>query len=198
MNIRGLTGAALCAALTLAGCTNTIKYDNAPVEKAVVHDIGVDALQQSTTSMVNAMVNHPDVRAAVQSKRPVVAVVGLVDLTGEGVNIAALNGDITLELTKSNQFRFADPSRLTQSRQQHNTPVQALLESPKAAAPLAQAVNADYLVVGEVSKIIRTQPTLKETYYRVSLKLVDPASPDFVWEEIREFLKSQKKIVYGV
>lgn len=197
MNIRAMC-AAFCAAVALTGCTNTIKYDSAPVEKAVVHDIGVDALQQSTTSMINAMVNHPDIRTLTSTKRPVVAVLGLVDLTGEGVNIAALNSDIMLELTKSDRFRFADSDSVNRSRQQLGTQLATLLESPQAGAPLAKAVNADYLVVGEVSKIIRTQPTLKATYYRVSLKLVDPTSSAFTWEEIREFLKSQKKIIYGV
>lgn len=198
MNKVILSGLALCAGLTLSGCTNTIKYDSAPVEQAVVKEVDVNSLQQSTSSMINAMVESADVQEATKAKRPVLAVFGLVDFTGEGVDIAALNNDILNELNKTARFRFADSGSLSKASQDQNPNLYDLLDSPKAAQPLTQAVSADYLLIGEVSKVIRTQPTLKETFYRVSLKLVDPKSKDFVWEEKREFLKSQKKIVYGV
>lgn len=195
---RGLTGLALCTTLALTGCTNTIKYDTAPVDKPVTHQIDTSTLQQSTRSMISAMVNNPQVLATLQSKRPVLAVYGLVDFTGEGVDITSLNNDIFSELNKSARFRFADSASLGRASQQQGSNLYDLLESPQAAQPLTQAVSADYLLIGEVSKIIRTQPTLKETFYRVSLKLVDPSSNTFMWEEKREFLKGQKKIVYGV
>lgn len=198
MNTRGLTGLALGVTLALAGCTNTVKYDTAPVEKAVTHAVDVNTLEQSTASMVTAMFNDPDVKAATQAQRPVLAVYGLVDFTGEGVDIAALNNDIYTELNKTARFRFADSATLSKASQQQKPNLYDLLETPQAAQPLTNAVSADYLLIGEVSKIIRTQPTLKETFYRVSLKLVDPKGKEFVWEEKREFLKSQKKIVYGV
>lgn len=195
---RGLTGLALGTALALAGCTNTVKYDTASAAKPVTHQVDVQALQQSTSSMINAMVSNPQVQAAIQSKRPVLAVYGLVDFTGEGVDINTLNNDIYSELNKSARFRFADSANLSAASQLQKLNLYDLLESPEAAQPLTKAVSADYLLIGEVSKIIRTQPTLKETFYRVSLKLVDPKSKEFMWEEKREFLKSQKKIVYGV
>ena len=198
MNTRILTSLALCAGLALTGCTNTIKYDSAPVAPAVTNDITVETLQQSTGSMIAAMVENPGVQDATRSKRPVLAVFGLVDFTGEGVDIAALNSDILNELNKTARFRFADSANLSEASQQQNPDLYTLLESPAAAQSLTEAVNADYLLIGEVSKVIRTQPTLKETFYRVSLKLVDPQGKTFVWEEKREFLKSQKKIVYGV
>lgn len=45
MNTRILTSLALCAGLALTGCTNTIKYDSAPVAPAVTNDITVETLQ---------------------------------------------------------------------------------------------------------------------------------------------------------
>lgn len=198
MNKRMLTSLALCAGVVLTGCTNTIKYDSAPVAPVITHDITVETLQQSTDSMIAAMVENPSVQDATRSKRPVLAVFGLVDFTGEGVDIATLNNEILSELNKTARFRFADPANLSRASQQQNPDWYTLLESPAAAQPLTEAVNADYLLIGELSKVIRTQPTLKETFYRVSLKLVDPHRKRFVWEEKRELLKSQKKIVYGV
>lgn len=193
-----MTSLALCTGLALAGCTNTIKYDSAPLEAADTNIISVDAFEQSTTSMISAMIDNPDVQQATKSKRPVLAVFGLVDFTGEGVDIAALNNDILNELNKSARFRFADSDNLSKASQAQNPNLYDLLETPQAAQALTQAVSADYLLIGEVSKIIRTQPQLKEVFYRVSLKLVDPKDKSFMWQEKREFLKSQKKIVYGV
>ncbi len=191
-------GLLLGAGLVLAGCTETIQYDSAPVEKPVVNEVDSSSLQQSTASMITSMIDSADVQAVTKAKRPVLAVFGLVDFTGEGVDIARLNSDILNELNKSARFRFADSSSLSEASQTQNPNLYDLLDTPTAARPLTDAVSADYLLIGEVSKVIRAQPTLKETFYRVSLKLVDPKGKQFMWEEKREFLKSQKKIIYGV
>ncbi|HEX4938232.1 MAG TPA: hypothetical protein VFX11_06125, partial [Candidatus Kapabacteria bacterium] len=67
-----------------------------------------------------------------------------------------------------------------------------------ASKALSQSVGADFLLIGEISNVIRSQPQQKEVWYRLSLKLVDERSGQFLWQERREFLKSQKKVIYGI
>ena len=57
---------------------------------------------------------------------------------------------------------------------------------------------ADYLLVGEISNVIRTQPKQKKVFYRLSLKLLDQSNGETIWREQRELLKSEKNIVYGI
>lgn len=197
MSTSRLSTIALGSLLALAGCTNTIQYDATAKAPTISRTLDIGTLEQSTASMIDAMFADPDVIAATESRRPVLAVYGLVDLTGEQMNVTGLNNDLYAELNKAARFRYADSSRLGSGSTQH-ADLYDLLESPQAAQPLTNAANADYLLIGAVSKVIRTQPHLKETFYRVSLKLVDPKDKTFLWEEKREFLKSQKKIVYGV
>ena len=198
MKMSHMATLALGATLVLAGCTNTVKYDKVTDNKTMVQNVDTQTLERSTSAMINGMLGNSRVQAATESRRPVLAIYGLVDMTGEKVDVTAINNDLYAELNKTARFRFADAISLEQATREQNPNPYALLESPQAAQPLTRAVAADYLLIGEVSKVIRTQPNLKETFYRISLKLVDPASNHFVWEEKREFLQSQKKIVYGV
>jgi TolB-like protein len=148
--------------------------------------------------MVSALIESPEVKQAVGDKRPVVAVFGLVDLTSEGVDIASLNSGILNDLNRAARFRFADSAALGDANEQLNPNLYDLLENPAASKGLSQAVSADYLLIGEISNLVRTHPQSKEVYYRVSLKLVDAQSDQFLWQENREFLKSQKKVVHGI
>lgn len=195
---QGLMAVALATGLLLAGCTNTIKYDDAPIKKAVSTGISQTEFQKSTQAMVSAMLQSPGVQNATRNSRPKLAVFGLMDFTSENLDIKALNNGMFAQIGQSARFNFADPAALAKADQQQNPNRYELLENPAASKTLSDAVGADYLLVGEISNVVRTQPTLKEVYYRVSLKLVDEKSGQFLWQENREFLKSQKKIVYGI
>lgn len=196
---QGLFAVVLGTGLLLAGCTNTIKYDDAPVRKAVATTgISQTEFQKSTQAMVSAMLQSPGVIAATRNARPKLAVFGLMDFTSENLDIKALNNGMFAQIGQSARFNFADPAALAKADQQQNPNRYDLLENPAASKSLSEAVGADYLLVGEISNVVRTQPTLKETFYRVSLKLVDQKNGQFLWQENREFLKSQKKIVYGI
>lgn len=190
--------ALLLAATLLPACTNTIKYDDQSLQKAVTNSIGLDQFQKSTQSMVDSLLTSPGVQNATRGQRPRLAVFGLVDFTGENIDIQALNNGMFSQLGQSARFNFADPASLTRADQQQKPNRYDLLEDPAAARALSQAVSADYLLVGEISNIVRTQPAEKQVWYRVSLKLVDTRNNRFLWQENREFLKSQKKIVYGI
>lgn len=195
---QGILAAVLGTGLLLAGCTNTIKYDDAPIKKAVSTGISQTEFQKSTQAMVSAMLQSPGVQNATRNSRPKLAVFGLMDFTSENIDIKALNNGMFAQIGQSARFNFADPAALAKADQQQNPNRYELLENPAASKALSDAVGADYLLVGEISNVVRTQPTLKEVYYRVSLKLVDEKSGQFLWQENREFLKSQKKIVYGI
>ena len=53
-------------------------------------------------------------------------------------------------------------------------------------------------MVGEISNIIRTEPKQKKVFYRVSLKLLEQDTGQYIWQQQQELLKSEKNIVYGI
>ncbi|HVL00676.1 MAG TPA: hypothetical protein VM553_12730 [Dongiaceae bacterium] len=198
MKLRLLSALLLGTGLLLSACTNTIKYDSKPVKPATKTNINLTEFQKATQSMVNSMLQSAPVLDVTRNQRPKLAVFGLVDFTGEDIDITALNNGMFSQIGQAARFNFADPAALTKADQAESPNRYDLLEDPAASRTITQAVGADYLLIGEVSNVIRSQPQQKEVWYRLSLKLVDERNGRFLWQERREFLKSQKKIIYGI
>lgn len=198
MKLRLLSALLLGTGLLLSACTNTIKYDSKPVKPATKTNVNITEFQKATQSMVNSMLQSAPVLDVTRNQRPKLAVFGLVDFTGEDIDITALNNGMFSQIGQAARFNFADPAALTKADQAESPNRYDLLEDPAASRTITQAVGADYLLIGEVSNVIRSQPQQKEVWYRLSLKLVDERNGRFLWQERREFLKSQKKIIYGI
>ena len=194
-----MAGLAVIAGLAVTGCTNTIKYDNAPIaNQSTVQQVGLEQFEKSTDSMLASMLDDADVQAVSHAKRPMLAVYGMTDITSENIDTAALNSRIMTALDKSSRFRFVKDADLSKAVSNLNPNPYDLEEQPDAAKPLTSAVDADYLLIGQISRIIRAQPNVRDVFYRVTLKLVDPRNNKFVWQEQREFLKSEEKTIYGI
>ncbi len=131
-------------------------------------------------------------------QRPMLAVFGLINFTYDKLDLATINGQIMNELNKVNRFRFSDQGLMSQESEKWKESLYQLFEEPASGLDLAKAVDADYLLVGEISNLIRTEPKTKKVYYRITLKLLDRKKGDYIWQEQRELLKSEKNIVYGI
>ena len=185
------------AALILQGCANTVKYDDKPASKTVDSGISTDQLKTSSLTMVESLMKDPAVVQATNGKRPNLAVFGVIDFTADKVDLATINGHIYSELNKTNRFRFTDPQQLAE-KSKDIASLYDLLEDTQTGQQLGQSLDADFVLVGEISNVIKTLPKTKEVYYRISLKLLDSKKGEFVWQEKDRLLKSKKNIVYGI
>jgi len=182
----------------LQGCTNTVKYDDKPAAKTVHQDLGTDTLQSSSLSMMETLLDDSKVKKITQSGRPQLAVFGMINFTNDKIDLATINGQLMSELNKSNRFRYTDIDTMAEAGMAWQNRLYTLFEEPASAKQLADAVNADYLLIGEISNVIRTGPNNKRVLYRLTLKLLDKEKGAFIWQDQRELLKSEKDVVYGV
>ena len=189
---------AILASLMFQGCTNTVKYDDTPASKTVQKEVDADTISNNATAMLEAMLLDPEVQKATKSSRPKLAVFGLINFTYDKLDLAAINGQLMNELNKANRFRFSDQEDMSAESEKWKDSLYQLFEDPASGQSLATAVAADYLLVGEISNVIRTQPKQKKVFYRLSLKLLDQSNGETIWREQRELLKSEKNIVYGI
>lgn len=189
---------AILASLIFQGCTNTVKYDDTPASKTVQKEVDADTISNNATAMLDAMLLDPEVQKATKSSRPKLAVFGLINFTYDKLDLAAINGQLMNELNKANRFRFSDQEDMSAESEKWKDSLYQLFEDPASGQSLATAVAADYLLVGEISNVIRTQPKQKKVFYRLSLKLLDQSNGETIWREQRELLKSEKNIVYGI
>ncbi|RLU01320.1 hypothetical protein [Ketobacter sp.] len=198
MNKTLMMGSLVLASLIFQGCTNTVKYDDTPAAKTVQKEVKDDAISNSAVAMLEAMLADEQVQQATKSSRPKLAVFGLINFTYDKVDLASINGQLMNELNKANRFRFADQGAMAKESERWKGSLYQLFEDATSGESLATAVDADYLLVGEISNVIRTEPKQKKTFYRVSLKLLDQDSGQYIWQQQQELLKSEKSIVYGI
>ena len=198
MNKKLLTGCLIGASLIFQGCTNTVKYDDTPASKTVQKEVKDAEITSSAVSMLDGMMANEQVVKATKSSRPKLAVFGLINFTYDKLDLATINGQLMSELNKANHFRFTDQGAMAKESERWKGSLYQLFEDAGSGESLATAVDADYLLVGEISNVIRTQPKQKQTFYRVTLKLLDQSSGQYIWQEQQELLKSEKNIVYGI
>lgn len=198
MNKKLLMSCTIAATLIFQGCANTIKYDDKPASKTVEKGVDSNQLSASSLEMVESLLNSDEVKKATKGTRPLIAVFGMIDFTADKLDLATINGHIYGKLDKANRFRFADPNQLAAKSKDLTGSLYDLVEDGKTGQTLAQSLDADYMLVGEISNVIRTQPKTKQVFYRVTLKLLDSKKGEFVWQDKTEFLKSEKNIIYGI
>lgn len=198
MMSRVLIGLIVMSGLLLQGCANTARYDRDAASSTTETGIGSAELRIAAEELANMMLADDDIDALTSGSRPVMAVFGVIDFTGDDLDLAGINSNLLNKLNQSGRFRFANADELVTQNNKLGASLYDLVEQPTTASRLADSMNADLLLVGEVTRIIRNQPTRKQIFYRVGLKLLDASSGEFVWSRTQELLRSEKAIIYGI
>ena len=192
-----LLGAAIMA-LGMQGCANTIKYGEATRAETLKTEVGISELQAATQKLVDKMLVYPSVTEKTADKRPTIAIDAITNHTHNGMDTGPMTAGVFEQLTASGQFRFSSPEKIRASREQAKDLLDYGATTAKAAQKIANEVDAELVVYGSLVDIIRIKPTHKEVYYRINLNLLDAQSGNVIWQDEHEFLKSQKKAVYGI
>lgn len=189
---------AAAAALTIQGCANTIKYGEASRVEAIETEVGINELQLATQKLVAKMLAFPSVESATKSKRPTIAIDDITNHTYQTLDVTPMTASVFEELTTSGRFRFSAPDKVQASREQAKDLLDYGATTEQAAQFIGAELEADYVVYGSLANIIRTKPTNKEVYYRITLNLLDTNTGKLIWKDEREILKSQRKAIYGI
>lgn len=194
-----LTLGTLCLATVLgSGCTNTIQYGEASKPEVVTTEFGLSDLQNMVSKMTDNMVNNPTVMSYTYAKRPSLALDSLINRTGRPLNTRVVTGVISQKLQSQDTFRLIEGMTVENTKKRLRLQSPEAMEEPANAHKVSSALGSDLFLYGDISEVVRTHPTTKEVFYRVSMQLLDNKSGGVVWREEKEFLKSQKKIVFGI
>lgn len=189
----------LCVATLLgSGCTNTVQYGEASKPEVVTTEFGLSDLQNMVSKMTDNMINNPTVMSYTYAKRPSLALDSLINRTGRPLNTRVVTGVISQKLQSQDTFRLIEGMSVENTKKRLRLQSPEAMEEPANAHKISSALAADLFLYGDISEVVRTHPTTKEVFYRVSMQLLDNKSGGVVWREEKEFLKSQKKIVFGI
>jgi len=189
----------LCVATVLAsGCANTVQYGEASKPETITTEFGITDLQNMISKMTDNMINNPTVMSYTYARRPTMAIDSLVNRTGRPLNTRVVSSVISQKLQTQGTYSLIEGMKVETAKARLRLQSPESLEEAANAHKISTNLGSDLFLYGDISEVIRTRPTTKEVFYRISMRLLDNKSGGVVWQEEKEFLKSQKKIVFGI
>lgn len=194
---QGLTLSAL-ALLATTACTNTVQYGENTRSETIRTEIGTSDLLVSGQQMINKLLNYDAVQRISQNSRLRLAYAPLIDQTDENLNLNPLNSSIVQHLEGSGRFLLADLNKVKDTLAAMEPELDFRAITIATAPEFAARVEADLLLYGTITNVVRTKSNSKEVYYRMALALWDTKNERVIWQDDSEHLKSRKKIVFGL
>lgn len=183
--------ALLAAATLLGGCAQPINYGGGlhGIENAVTN-FGVSDLEKLSSSMVDKMLASTAVRSMTAHGEPIVVVDSIKNQTRQHIDTTDLTAIITERLQDSGKFSFVDPARVKAVRQQLNFREDDRFVNQSTAIQFGNMVGAQYMLYGHVSTVTKSTSNGKQTYYKVTMRLMDLKSGIIEWSDQDQVIKT--------
>lgn len=186
----------LILALSVMGCASRTEYGDAKAVETVTPDFGSTDLHLIAEKMVNSLLQTPIITQAPQ--RPVFIVKGVENRTSEHIDTRTITDKIRTQLLKSGRVRFATMGAENQAAIEQLKYQQSGLVNPATAKNLGRQVGADYLLIGNITSIVKRTRNVKDVYFQFTLNLMDIETGLLEWADEREIRKTRERSFLGL
>lgn len=187
-----------CAAI-LAGCSgmskptvaqeSAVSYGDAKAVETTTIDFGSTDLQLIAEKMTQSMLESP-----VLTGRPTMTLASVKNKTSEYIDTKNITNSIQTALVKSGKVRFVRSlDEMQQGVDQLQAQNQSGLYKSNSKAKIGQFVGAKYSLEGEFTSIVKQNKSLKDVFYKFTLKMYDVEQGTIEWQEEKEIRKTAQK-----
>ncbi|MFP5441762.1 MAG: penicillin-binding protein activator LpoB [Gammaproteobacteria bacterium] len=195
---RILAATVIGAAVLISGCSNKVSYGDAQAVETVNTDFGSTDLQLIATKMVDDMLAFPPIVQVTDKRRPVIVVDKIKNKTTEHIDTESITDTIQTKVINSGKFRFVDMSTIAAVQQQLDFQTDSGMVDAKTAVRLGNQIGAEYMLIGNMASIVKQSGSVKDVYYKFTLKLVHLQSGIVEWQGEKEIRKGKKKALIGM
>jgi penicillin-binding protein activator len=190
---------ALCCAL-LGACSTplssptvggggTVRYGDAKATETVTNEFGSTDLQLIAEKMTRSLLE-----SQVTANRPFVTLSAVRNKTSEYIDTKNIMNSIQTALLRSGRVRFTRSIDEMQpgvdELQRQN---QSGLYKKSSAAKTGNMQGARYSLEGEITSIVKQNSSVKDVFYKFTLKLYDVEEGTVEWQEEEEIRKTSKR-----
>ncbi len=195
-----LTGLLLIAVslLLLQGCANKVGYKDATEVETTSVEFGSTDLQQMAAKMVDSLLAFPPIVEATRQHRPVMFVEKIKNKTVEHIDTESITDTISTRLLRSGKFRFVDMTKVDEVRDQLAFQNESGMVDRSSAAQIGRQIGAEYMMYGNLSSIVKRNSSVKDVYYKLTLKVMHLESGMVEWSDEKEIRKQRKKSLFGL
>lgn len=158
--------------------------------------------QQSAIAMVDSMLSNAELEKCIKSqfadgRLPVIAVMPIENRTYKIFELRSMSKSIESKLVASGKFRFVDrdAEKLLLAEMIHDT--ESALTGDAGATDFGNHFRADYLLSGELNEIRDTYGETRESYYKLTMKLINKKTGSIDWSGEKEIRKVSTRPVVG-
>lgn len=197
-------GAALAAAFVTTGCaTSSVGYRDAGETRTLTRNFSRSDLQMSVMTMVDSMLGSPGLqrKLAMQfpNKIPTISIPpgALKNETYQmGLDLVSLTDSIRTKLINSGVFEFVDV--LSDSLLQNEMQRDMVMGAGSDVIETGQQAVADYILYGRLSEMREGDSWSKESYYKLTMQLVNKKTGKIDWADEQEIRKESRRPVFGM
>jgi penicillin-binding protein activator len=186
----------LTAALMAGACARgpSIRYGDPTKVETLTDEYGSTDLQGISERMVQSLVRHPVI---MNGDRPVVQVSTVKNKTTEHIDTKTLTDKIRTALLKTGMVRFTAVSDASRELSDTLDYQRSGAVDRKSAKRVGKQVGADYILVGEIDSIVKSDGRRSDVYYKFNLNLVDVESGLIEWADEKEIRKESTRPLVG-
>ena len=206
MTIHSLINAALAVAtITLiSGCQSQLGYANPQEARIISTNVGAYDLQQHAVTMVDSLLSNPVLNRKLREqfpdgKRPVISVQPLINDTRQlNLKLDAITNSISTRLINSDKFEFMDlPANNEVYVQIISDFSGGIGNDARKAQLIGMQDRPDYILVGQLQEISESNDRVKDSFYKLTMRLVNLQTFKFDWAEENDIRKVQTRARFG-
>ena len=168
---------------------SNVSYGDAKAVETTSIEFGSTDLQLIAEKMTQSMLESP-----VLTGRPTMALGAIKNKTSEYIDTKNITSSIQTALLKSGKVRFVrGMDEMQQGVDQLQMQNQSGLYKKSTAAKVGNMIAAKYQLEGEFTSIVKQNKSVKDVFYKFTLKMYDIEQGTIEWEEEKEIRKSAQK-----
>lgn len=185
------------AALIMAGCSTSIKYDDPTSTRNLSTDFGASDLQQVAEAMVDSMLVFPPIVEITSQKRPILLVGTVKNKTAQHIDTESITDSIRTKLIRSGKFRFIDRTTDDAAIAELKIQNDSGLVDPATAQKFGKQLGAQYLLTSNLSEIQQSAGRQTDVYYKFTMNLKNLETGILEWADEKEIRKLKTKAIFG-
>ena len=187
------------AAVALTGCETVsspviradraVNYGDAKEVELLTNEFGSTDLQLIAEKMTSSMLE-----SGVFQGRPTVTLSPVRNKTSEYIDTTNIMNSIQTTLVKSGQVRFVRAiNEMQEGVDELKRQNQSGLYKSGSTAKIGKMTGARYSLEGELTSIVKQARSVKDVYYKFTLKLFDVQEGVIEWQDEKEIRKTSTR-----
>lgn len=169
--------------------TRQVSYGDSKAAETVTNEFGSTDLQMISEKMVGSLLENP-----VLTGRPTLTLSQVRNKTSEYIDTKSIMNSIQTQLVKSGKVRFVrsiDEMQAGVDELQRQN--QSGLYKKAGKAKMGNMTAAKYSLEGEIVSIVKQTSSVKDVFYKMTLKLYDVEEGAIEWQDEKEIRKTSRR-----